>query len=211
MKSQLAKVFVLGSTLMLSSVAVRACDITPFIGEICLLSFNFAPKGFALAQGQLLPINQNQALFSLLGTTYGGNGQTTFALPNLSGRAIVSTGSNYTLGQTGGSDSVTLAITQIPSHSHLATTTVSQINVIPMASNESQTNIDDPEAATWSARTGTKIYSSATPNVSMASGLQLTATPTIANAGGSQPHENRMPYLALTYVIALQGIFPSRN
>jgi microcystin-dependent protein len=164
----------------------------PFIGSIVLFAGNFAPRGWAFCNGQILSIAQNTALFSILGTTYGGNGQTTFALPDLRGRVPVSQGqgpglSNYSLGETAGVESVTLLQQQMPTHTHTQP-----------ASNGQQTT-NRPNGAV-PAQGG--VYASA------GDGSALDPT---SPAGGSQPHENRPPYLALNYIIALEGIFPSRN
>lgn len=163
--------------------------MTPFLGQIMAISFNFAPKGWAFCQGQLLPINQNQALFSLLGTTYGGNGVTTFALPNLQTRVPVGWGSGNNLGQTGGEASVTLNASQVPQHTHQM-----------MATGNSAT-ANDPKGNVL-----------ATAGIYQAASAQLGAMSTgaISSVGG-QPHDNQQPYLVINYVIALQGIFPSRN
>lgn len=163
----------------------------PFLSEIRLVSFNFAPRGWALCNGQLMPINQNQALFSILGTTYGGDGRTTFALPNLQGRAPAHVGADISLGQSGGEDFHTLAINELPAHSHSALGT------------DQAPNQASPVSHDWANNAGASAYGTQ-PN----SAMNPTA---IATAGGSQPHENRQPYLVLNYVIALQGIFPSRN
>lgn len=163
----------------------------PFLSEIKIVSFNFPPKGWALCNGQFLPINQNQALFALLGTTYGGNGQTTFALPNLRGRVPVHEGNGHTLGEAAGSTAVTVNIQQLPTHTHLM-----------MAS---QTNGDTPAPNnTVLAATPAKIFG---PPTSLTTLLPAT----VSNVGGSQPHNNMMPYLVLNFIIALQGIFPSQN
>ncbi|MCW2758588.1 MAG: tail collar protein [Nocardioidaceae bacterium] len=162
----------------------------PFIGEIKLVSFNFPPRGWAFCNGQLLPINQNQALFSILGTMYGGDGQTTFALPNLKGRTMIHAGNGYVQGQNGGAESHTLTINEMPQHVH------------PPVATTARATTGDPTNAIW-ATTPTAAYAPA-PNGLMAD----TAT---ADSGGSQPHENRPPFLVLNYVIALVGIFPSRN
>jgi microcystin-dependent protein len=163
----------------------------PFLSEIKIVSFNFPPKGWALCNGQFLPINQNQALFALLGTTYGGNGQTTFALPNLRGRVPIHFGSEHDLGEAAGSTSVTINIQQLPAHTH--------------ALMASQTNGDTPASNnTVLAGTPAKIYG---PPASL-----TTLNPaSVSSVGGSQPHNNMMPYLVLNFIIALQGIFPSRN
>lgn len=162
----------------------------PFLSEIKLVSFNFPPKGWALCNGQLLPINQNQALFALLGTTYGGNGQTNFALPNLRGRVPIHMGNGHTQGEAAGSTSVTVNIQQLPTHLHGVTA--------------SPTNADVP--------VGTNNFFGAALNTYTAPANLLTIAPqTVTSVGGSQPHNNMMPYLTLNFIIALQGIFPSRN
>ena len=163
----------------------------PFLSEIRIFSFNFPPKGWAFCNGQFLPINQNQALFALLGTTYGGNGQTTFALPNLQGRAPMHFGNGHTLGEAGGSTAVTLTMQQMPQHIHL-------LNV---------TN----NAATATAPDNTVVVAAAPSNAYGAAGNLVAMAPTVGNVGGSQPHQNMQPYLGLNFCIALQGIFPSRN
>ena len=163
----------------------------PFLSEVRIVSFNFAPQGWALCNGQLLQINQNQALFSLLGTTYEGNGQTTFALPNLQGKLSMHTGNNFFLGQASGEQTHTLTTTEMPTHTH-----------VPNASS-SPPNINTPANNFWASNTGFAPYGTI-PNESM-SPIALT------NTGGSQPHDNMAPYLVLNFIIALQGIFPSRN
>ena len=171
----------------------------PFIAEIFMGGMNFAPRGYALCQGQILSIAQNTALFSLLGTTFGGNGQTTFALPDLRGRVPMGWGqgpglSSRTLGETGGTETTTLIISQIPAHNHT-------LNALPASGNTS-----DP-TGNYLANTGPldKEY--------LNSGASLTpmAANSISPAGGSQPHNNIQPYLVLNFYIALEGIFPSRN
>lgn len=166
----------------------------PFLSEIKIFSFNFPPKGWALCNGQLLPINQNQALFALLGTTYGGNGQTNFALPNLRGRVPIHTGSGHTLGEAAGSTSVTVNIQQLPTHVH---------TVIPAANANNNASTVEPANNFW-ANSGKTSFTLDPPNNTM-----LPAS--LGNTGGSQPHNNMAPYLALNFCIALQGIFPSRN
>jgi microcystin-dependent protein len=163
---------------------------TPFMGEVKIISFNFAPKGWALCNGQLLPINQNQALFSLLGTTYGGNGQTNFALPNLQGRIPIHIGQGIIQGQAAGEFTHTLTTSEMAAHTHPA--------------NAAAAPADQPTPAAFQWTDWGKTYYSASPNSSML-GTCLT------NVGGSQPHDNMSPYLVLNFVIALQGIFPSRN
>lgn len=165
---------------------------SPFLSEIRLVSFSYAPKGWALCNGQLLPINQNQALFSLLGTTYGGNGQTTFALPNLRGRIPMSMGNGHTLGEAAGSTAVTVNIQQLPTHTHVL-----------QASNNQQTAAI-PNNTMVLAEGAFESYRQPSNLTSMAPG-------SISSVGGSQAHTNMMPYLVLNFIIALQGIFPSRN
>jgi microcystin-dependent protein len=156
------------------------------------MSFVFAPKGWALCNGQFLPINQNQALFSLLGTTYGGNGQTTFALPNLQGRVPIHTGDNtFSLGQAGGETAHTLTTGELPAHLHgVAASTVST------GGNDNPTG---------------RFLGSANNVYAAPSNLTPMNAGTIANTGGSQAHLNQQPFLTLSFCIALQGIFPSRN
>ena len=169
----------------------------PFLSEIRIFSFNFAPKGWATCNGQLLPINQNQALFALLGTTYGGNGQTTFALPNLQGKAPNHFGSGFTLGQTGGEIAHTLTMSEMPAHIHTLTT---KLAVTGQATNATQ---GTPTGNFW-ANSGKATWATSPPNAAMHPGA-------VTNVGGSQPHNNMMPYLVLNFCIALQGIFPSQN
>lgn len=162
----------------------------PFLSEIKIVSFNFPPKGWALCNGQFLPINQNQALFALLGTTYGGNGQTTFALPNLRGRVPIHMGNGHALGEAAGSTAVTVNIQQLPTHMHGLQST-SQNGATPNPSNAILARVNN-------------LY---TPPSSL-----TTMNPTsVTSVGGSQPHNNMMPYLTLNFIIALQGIFPSQN
>lgn len=161
----------------------------PFLGEIRMFSFTYAPKGWAQCNGQLLPINQNQALFSILGTTYGGNGQTNFALPNLQGKTAVHVGNGITLGQTGGSQGVTLLSNQV-GHSH------------GVASNATANSFAASGNFPASAPSG-QLYGP-TADTTMNQGG-------VSPNGGSQPHNNLQPYLTVIYCIALQGIFPSRN
>ena len=161
----------------------------PYIGEIRIFAGNFAPVGWLLCQGQLLPISQYDTLFNLIGTTYGGDGQSTFALPNLSSRLPVHQASAFPLGQTGGVEMVTLTAQQLPSHSH-----------VPMGSSAAASSTT-PANGTWAAWAD-KQYSTAAPAVAM-HGAALAA------AGGSQPHENMPPFLALNFIIATEGIYPS--
>lgn len=161
----------------------------PFLSEIRLMSFVFAPKGWALCNGQLLPINQNQALFSLLGTTFGGDGRVNFALPDLRGRVPIHTGSGHTLGERGGEQAHTLSIAELPTHTHVLNGTTNTGNT-PVPTN----NIlaDSPS----------QLYAAPSSLTSLNSGA-------VANTGGSQAHLNMQPFLTLSFCIALQGIFPS--
>ena len=168
----------------------------PFLGQISVTSFNFPPKGWAFCNGQLLPINQNQALFALLGTTYGGDGRVNFALPNLQGRVplhrgVSPDGTSFSLGQSGGEQSHTLTISELPTHGHLSGSV-----------NQAITTTPDSEALAARPRRGQSRYTSG-------SGIAFNdGAPPI---GGSQAHSNLQPLLVLTYIIALQGIFPSQT
>lgn len=163
---------------------------TPYLAEIRVFSFGFAPKGWALCNGQTLPIAQNQALFSLLGTYYGGNGTTTFQLPNLQARMPVHPGNGYVQGQIGGETNHTLITAEMPAHNHPAVG-VSTNATVPAATN-----------ATWAV-------SAKNP---FAAGANVAMAPAVLNTlSGGQPHNNMPPYLTLNFCIALQGIFPSRN
>lgn len=163
----------------------------PFLAEIRLFSFDFPPRGWASCAGQLLPINQNQALFSLLGTTYGGDGRVNFALPNLAGRVPMHVGNNHQLGQRGGEETHTLQTAEMPAHTH---------GVGATSNNADQAY---PPGNLWAAG-GSQASFSSTTNASM-------DPQTVLPSGGNQPHENRSPFLVINYCIALQGIFPSRN
>lgn len=185
----------------------------PFLGQIMLFAGNFEPRGWAFCNGQLLSIAQHTALFSILGTTYGGDGRTTFALPDLRGRVAVHEGdgpglSSYRLGQKGGVENVTLNATQIPNHSHTAGSVS-----LPVSSNEA-TSSNPADNVLASAMTSISRETTVSTNVyadaGMANGNMKTAGSTDAT-GGSQSHTNVQPYLATNYIIALQGIFPSRN
>lgn len=160
-----------------------------FLGEIRRVSFNFAPRGWALCNGQMLSIAQNQALFSLLGTQYGGNGTTTFALPDLRGRAPIHSGAGAWQGEEGGQEQVTLITTQLPPHTHLAQASTSA-------------DATSPQGGYW-ADSGQAAF-----GADAAGSLGAAA---IAPSGGTQPHENRSPYLVINYIIAMSGIYPSRN
>jgi microcystin-dependent protein len=180
---------------------------TPFLGQISIMSFGFAPKGWALCNGQLLPINQNQALFSLLGTQYGGNGQTNFALPNLQSQLPVHQGqgpglSAYSMGQASGATSVTLDQTTMATHSHTFNVTTANASAAAIANNRLPAKPTVASAA---------FYAVGQSPPAPALQPQTLAATACGSAGGSQPHNNLMPSLCLTFVIALQGIFPSRN
>ena len=163
---------------------------TPYLSEIKIVSFGFAPKGWALCNGQIMPINQNQALFSLLGTTYGGDGRTTYALPNLQTRVPIHMGSGHTLGEIGGEVNHTLSIAEIPAHNHLWNVTTTAANSV------------DPTGNLLGAA---QQYNAVSANlVAMYSGQ-------FASVGGSQLHSNQQPYLTLNFIIALQGVFPTQN
>lgn len=168
----------------------------PFLAEVRIVGFNFAPRGWAFCDGQLLPINQNQSLYSLLGTTYGGDGRTSFALPDLRGRTPIhvgsSNGTTHRLGEKGGEETHTLSAGEMPNHDHglqattdTGTAPVPQDNVLATSPNQPYHEVD--------------------------SSLVAMNAADVANTGGGQAHENMQPYLALNYCIALQGLFPSRN
>lgn len=163
----------------------------PFLSEIRIMSFGFAPKGWAMCNGQQLPINQNQPLFALLGTTFGGNGQTTFALPDFRGCTPIHVGSGHTLGEKAGTQSVTLSIAQLPTHTHVMNGTSTTGSLSPAFNN------------LW-AVSQVAVYSPPANLVAINPG---SVTPT----GGSQAHLNMQPFLTLNFCIALQGIFPSPN
>jgi microcystin-dependent protein len=162
----------------------------PFLSEIRIMSFNYPPKGWALCNGQLLPINQNQALFALLGTTYGGNGQTTFALPDLRGKVPIHVGNGHTLGESAGTTSVTVNTNQMPQHAHF----------LSASNNTGNTNIN---ANNVLAASPSQLYD--------AGNLTTLHPSSVSNVGGSQPHNNVQPYLVLSFCIALQGVFPSTS
>lgn len=164
----------------------------PFLSEIRIMSFNFAPNGWALCNGQLLPINQNQALFSLLGTTFGGDGRVNFGLPDLRSKVPIHTGGGFTLGQTGGEQSHTVTTAELPTHTHALQATSSNGSAIIPTGN---------------------LLAGGTPQPYHAQDGNVTAMnpASVSNVGGSQPHLNMQPFLALNFSIALQGIFPSPN
>jgi microcystin-dependent protein len=163
---------------------------TPFMGEIKIVGFNYPPKGWAECNGQFMPINQNQALFSLFGTMYGGNGQTTFALPDFRGRVPIHVGAGFIQGQAGGQEFHTVTQSEMPAHNHFvqATGTQSSTN-LPQGNLLASSN-----AAQYNTGANTTLHPSS-----------------VTNVGGSQPHENRQPFLVLNFIVALQGVFPSQN
>ena len=199
-------------------------DAEPFLGELMWVAFDYCPRGWADTNGQLLPINQNQALFALLGTQYGGDGRVSFALPDLRGRKMVHIGtgpglSTVVQGQAGGSESSTLTFAQLPAHSHTATTTVDgvQITSTLYGSAANATATSPAGAAIATPRKSAPVYAAGSPDQAMADGSVRTsvtagtATTTINASGGGQPFPVRDPYLGLRACIALQGIFPSRE
>lgn len=162
----------------------------PFLGEVKIVSFNFAPKGWASCNGQLLPINQNQALFSILGTLYGGDGRVNFALPNLQGKIPIHAGPNFVQGQFGGESDHILFSLELPPHTHAPT------------GSSAPPSAGSPAGNLWATASSNPFDSSANTSMNPAAVLPV---------GGNQPHENMPPYLVLNFVIALQGIFPSRT
>ncbi|MEZ4870008.1 MAG: tail fiber protein [Caldilineaceae bacterium] len=174
----------------------------PFIGQITMFAGNFAPRGWAFCDGQLLPIAQYNALFSILGTTYGGDGRTTFALPDLRGRVAMHPGhgpglSGHQLGERSGAEAINLTVAQMPTHNHTVT-----------AQLRAATESPDNESPTGAVLAASEIYANSTPDATMApAAIQVTE----ANAGGSQPHSNLQPYQCVNFIIALEGIYPSRG
>lgn len=162
----------------------------PFLGELRLMSFVHPPKNWALCNGQFLPINQNQALFSLLGTTYGGNGQTNFALPDLRGRVPVGWGSGFNLGQSGGEAAHTITTAEVPTHVHQLTASTARSSSTVPAGN---------------------LLAAAKTSYRPAENVVALRTDALTNVGGAQPHENRQPFLTMSFCIALTGIYPSRT
>lgn len=168
--------------------------VEPFLGEIRMMSFNFAPKGWAQCNGQLLPINQNQALFSLMGTTYGGNGQTTFALPNFQGRTSIHQGNGHTMGEVAGQEAHTITLMEMPMHNHF-------VNF----SNDTTVRTSQPRNNFPANSSPNNVYN---PGAAANSPMAPSAVTTV---GGSQAHNNMQPYLALNFCVALQGIYPSQT
>lgn len=191
-----------------------------FVGEIRAFGFNFAPRSWAFCDGQLMAISQNTALFSLIGTFYGGDGRTTFGLPDLRGRAPIKFGngpglSSYPIGVRAGVESVTLTQNQMPSHTHVPNATDFTVT-FPASTSDNTTDTPGPTlrmgktVGATRLDPGTKIYTDAAADTNLGQ-FPATGNLTIDPTGGSQAHENRMPYLAINYCICLQGIFPSRN
>ena len=165
----------------------------PYVGEIRIFAGNFAPAGWMFCEGQLLPISENETLFNLIGTTYGGDGQSTFALPDMRGRLPIHFGNGFTLAETGGVEQVTLTVSQIPAHTHSV-----------LATNDLASLANPSGAFLGTAATSNKIYTTANPTIAMAPNL-------VSSTGGSQPHTNFQPYLCMDFIISLFGIFPSQN
>ena len=163
---------------------------TPYVGEIRIFAGNFAPAGWAICDGSLIPISENETLFNLIGTTYGGDGQSTFALPDLRSRFPVHQGAGFVLAQEGGVETVTLTQNQMPSHIH-----------VPLGNSAAGTAAS-PQGNVW-AKSAQNQFLAAAPNAAMAAGA-------LGSAGGSQPHENMMPFLAVNFILSLFGIFPSQ-
>lgn len=162
----------------------------PYVGEIRLFAGNFAPAGWMFCEGQLLPISENETLFNLIGTTYGGDGQSTFALPDLRGRLPIHQGGGFVLAQTGGAEQVTLGVTQIPSHSH------------PLLASSAPGTRNSPIGQLTAAPPTINLYLEDVTGVNM-------STQAISSVGGSQPHTNLQPYLCVSFIISLFGVFPS--
>lgn len=164
----------------------------PYVGEIRMFAGNFAPAGWMFCEGQLLPISENETLFQLIGTTYGGDGQSTFALPDLRGRIPIHQGNGFILAETGGAEEITLTVSQIPAHSH------------PMLASTGPGNLNTPGGNVTAESAAVKIYFSDVPTVNMSPSA-------VGSVGGSQPHTNFQPYLCVDFIISLFGIFPSPN
>jgi microcystin-dependent protein len=163
----------------------------PYIGEIRMVGFNFAPAGWAFCDGRLLPIAENDALFTLIGTTYGGDGQTTFALPDLRGRLPLHQGNSHTIGESAGTESVTLTLNQLPQHNH------------PALAQSENGNQGSPANGVWA---GSTLLQYTTNNANAAMNPTL-----VGQSGGSQPHDNMMPFLTISFIISLYGVFPTQS
>ena len=192
------------ATLALGAQPAAAQASDPFLGQVMCAGFSFAPRGWAELNGQLLPISQNTALFSLLGTQYGGNGQTTFALPDMRGRALLHAGQGPGLtlrnqGESAGSEAQTLSFNQMPAHVHSATTTIKGSSTVATSA--------APSANAWANTARNLSYASTAPDVNMGA----VATTTIGTAGGGQPFSIMQPYLTVKCFISLVGVFPSQN
>jgi len=164
----------------------------PFVGEIRMFAGNFAPAGWAFCNGALMPISENETLFNLIGTTYGGDGQETFALPNLQSRVPIHQGPGFVIGQSGGTESVTLTTSQIPAHAH-----------VPLCQTNTG-NQQSPGNGFWAAPSTGTIYDNAAPSLAMAPAA-------VGSTGGSQPHDNMIPFLVINFILSLFGVFPSQN
>ena len=233
---KLIKPVLLASLLLSSTTAFKAaaCDTNPMLGSLCTYGFNFAPRGWSLADGQILSIASNTALFSLLGTTYGGDGRVTFALPDLRGRAVVGVGTGpgltaYRWGQKFGSEQVSLTMAMIPSHGHAERTASTSIAVNTALMNATATlngtasfgDSASPGSSVFATDiSGANAYSTAAPDVALAAdsvsislsgSATTTGTPTVSYSGGSQSHYNVMPFQTVSWAIATTGIFPSRS
>lgn len=185
------------------------------IGEVRMVAYNFAPRSWAYCQGQLLAISSNSALFSILGTTYGGDGRTTFALPDFRGRVPLQQGSgpglpSYRLGQRGGSETVALNVLDLPSHSHVMDVSGLSGHANFNANSDDSGNVDDPSGANMSLAAN-PMYSASADAAAGHSNAQIGGSLTMAPTGGSLPHDNMQPFIALNYVICEFGIYPSRN
>lgn len=179
----------------------------PFVAEISIVAFNFAPRGWAMCDGQLLPLSQNTALFSLLGTTYGGNGSSTFALPNMQGSAPMMPGQGpglylHDLGEIGGQANTTLLVNQLPSHSH---------SVVPALKTGGAATSVNPDSAMPAVALSNELIYSTTVGTGTMKPMDITAQSTNPFNGGSQAHNNMQPYLTLNFIIAMQGVFPARS
>lgn len=218
LKTRLAMGVALSGVLVSVNTPVSAASLEPMIGSVDFVGFNFAPRGWASCDGQLLPIASNSALFSLLGTTYGGDGRTTFALPDLRGRVPMHQGagpglSNHNIGQKGGVETHTLSSAEMPPHSHDATTTV-DLSGLKVRAHDGNGTTPNPGSNVLAMTGRDNSYAAVAPNVDMAPGTvggAASGATTIGSAGGGQAFSIMPPYLVMNCIIALQGIYPSRN